>query len=199
MRIARKILLLALTALAAMALAASTASAQTPVEFEDEAGNDCDPCLVHIEGEAHIRDRTQVGAPIVSECHDEFDATLYHDTTGEIEWHGEIDDPIGPGCNTRNCDPVVVDPAEEHWPISNVGEIATDTVLMSIRFCLNNLHCNGVNIPAVETHHHHYEFTMHQRCFQGAREIEGHWETEVDPDTGENIEDFEIDHTPDTN
>jgi len=199
MRIARKILLPALTALAAMAFAASTASAQTPVEFEDEAGNDCSPCLVHIEGETHIRDRTQVGAPIITECHDEFDATLWHDGTGEIEWHGE-DHPDAPiGCFTINCDHAVVPPEEEHWPVSGVGEIATDTVQMTLRVCFNNLHCNWVNIPATEIGHHQYEFTMHQRCFGGAREFEGHWETEVDEITGENNQDFEIDHTPDPN
>jgi len=194
MRIARKILLLALTVVAAMAFAASTASAQeTPVEFEHENGDPCSPCLVHIEGESHIRDRTQPGAPIVSGCHDEFNATLWHDSSGELEWHGEDHEPVGIGCNTINCTLV---PGEEHWTITDVGETAADTVHMTVRFCLNNLHCNA-EVPATETHHHHYEFSMHQLCFGGAREVEGLWETEVDPDTGENVEDFEMDHTPD--
>jgi len=194
MSIARKILLLALTALAAMAFAASTASAQeTLVEFENEAGENCDPCLLHIVGESLLRDRQQPGAPVVSGCIDEFNVTLYHDTTGEVEWHGEDHPDIIIGCQTTNC---MANPAEAHWPISAVGETGTDTLHMMVRFCLNNGHCNG-EVAVAEIDLHLYEFSMHQLCFGGAREIEGHWETETDPDTGENIEDFEIDHTPD--
>jgi hypothetical protein len=184
MRIAHKILLAALMALAAMAFAASTASAQeTPVEFENENNAPCNPCVVHVEGESHIRALNVVGQPLVSECHDEFAARLRHFSGGEIEWVG-VDHP-GPSCTVSNCAP-----PENHWPVSNVREHVDGSVEMTVRFCLSGLHCNG-NVRVTELPSHNYHFAMTQLCAGGAREVEGEWRTEAEPN-------FEIDHTPGT-
>jgi hypothetical protein len=181
----RKILTAAIMSLTAIALAASTAAAQeTAVEFETEAGDPCNPCLIHAEGEASIFDATQPGQPEVSSCHNEYDMMLYHAGTGEIEWVG-VTHPVdpGPGCNTVNCSN-----PEGHWPLSGVGERADGTVHYTRRSCLNNLHCNA-EVSVTEEGAHHYLHSMDQLCFGGARRLVGTWETEGDSD-------FEMDHTP---
>jgi hypothetical protein len=186
MSIARKVLLAALMALAAMAFAASTASAQEiPVEFETENGGNCNPCIVHIEGESHARDLISPGQPLVSKCHDELNARLYHGGTGEIERVGINHAVVGPGCTTVNC----ASP-ERHWPVSAAGERADATLHVTLRFCFSGFHCNG-EVNLIETASHNYQLAMAQICFNGARRVEGNWATEGEPN-------FEIDHTPGT-
>jgi len=185
MSTARKIMLLVAMALSAMALTATTASAQeTDVEIVNEVtGDACNPCLVHIRGESRI-----LAVPpgiVVSTCVDEFNASLYHDGTGEIEWDGEAH--IAPGCNTTNClGGVGFDP---HWEIENIGELGSGVEHTRVEFCLRagagEIHCIGEvliqeHLPARS---HEYEFRTRTEgipCVGGARVIHGMWETELE-------------------
>jgi hypothetical protein len=185
MHIACKVLLATPMVVAAIAFAAGTASAQeTPVEFETEAGAPCNPCVVHIEGESHIRNLFQPGQPIVSRCHDDLNARLYHNGSGEIEWLGlHHDDTFS--CIVTNCSST---PFEDHWPIVLADEQADGSAHMTWRFCFTNLHCNG-GVHVTEPTSHSYHFSMQQLCFGGAYVVEGEW-------TSEGHQNFEIDHTP---
>lgn len=174
MRIAYKMLLVTMTAIAAMAFAVSSASAQeTGVEVRQEgATGHCNPCIVHVVGESHIRD-TVTGME-VSTCADEFVARIYENGTGEVEWVGRAHG--APGCNLVNCAP-----PNHHWPIHRSGELGGEVEHMRILFCLRQpntgvqLPCEGeVRITRTMTPHI-YEFRMHQRCAGGTREVEGHW------------------------
>jgi hypothetical protein len=192
MRIARKIMLLIAMALAAMAFTATTTSAQeTEVEVIDEdTGNPCDPCSIHLEGESHIR--AMPSGVIVLRCHDEYSFDIYHDGSGEIEWVGG---PHGaPGCNILNC--TVSNP---HWTVSRLGERATGGEHLYLNFCFRvgpsgpELVCeHEVNVAEqAPADSHHYELTAPPIvCAGGARIIEGMWETENDG----NQNDMEIIH-----
>lgn len=171
----RRITLFLATAFAAIAIASSAAQAQeTAVAIKTEAGGACNPCVVHIAGEASIF----AGPTEISRCHDEFTARLFT-SSGETEWVGTAD--RGPGCNTVNC----IAP-EHHWPITSVGETSANVVHMTVRFCLNGNHCNG-EVTIFEAARHRYVFSMNQTCPTGAR-VTGGWSIEGTP--------IEIDHTP---
>ena len=182
MRIARKILLLTVMAFAAMALAATAASAN-PVTVIDEhsaVGAECDPCDIHVVGEAVIT-ALPSGVP-VSSCEDEFEGEINADGSGTIEWIGA---PHGaaPGCNVVNCTNAATGPdpySEWHWPISNMEETAGSVSAM-VRFCLRagagELHCDAP-VDIADAGGHHYVFSTHVLCGAGTREVEGEWEVE---------------------
>jgi len=190
MSIARKIVLLIAMALAAMALTATTASAQeTDVRIVDEVtGLDCEPCVVHIRGESRIL-AVPPGVP-VSTCNDEFNARLVAGGTGEIEWDGEAH--VAPGCNTSNC---LGSPGfNPHWIVNNIGELGNGVEHTNVNFCLragaNEIPCVGEvliqeHLPARS---HEYEFRTADTgipCAGGTRVIHGMWETELESGTGD--------------
>jgi len=186
----RKIVLLVAMALSAMALAATTASAQeTEVEIIDEpTGVPCNPCVVHIRGESRI-----LAVPpgiVVSTCTDEFNARLYHGGTGEIEWDGEPHP--SPGCNTTNC---LGNPGfNPHWNVNRIGELGNGVEHTNVNFCLragaNEIPCTGEVL--IQEHlpvgSHDYEFRTRPEgipCAAGTRVIHGMWETEHEGGTSD--------------
>ncbi len=192
MRIALKLLLLAMMATAAMAFTASTAVAQeTEVEVVDEANDHapCDPCNLHDEGESHIF--SLVAGAEVSTCEDEFNATISHDGTGEITWSGTAHG--APGCLPINC----ID-GEEHWPIiSPIGEVGGEVEHFTVRFCLRNAptgvesHCDGeVTIERTEIGHvYELHATIVDTTNCPGRRIEVHGFTEyIESDGDDNVE-----------
>jgi len=185
MTIARKILLLVAVALFTMALTASTASAQeTDVEVLHElTGAPCSPCSVHVRGESRL-----LAVPpgvVVFSCIDEFNANLYDNGTGEVEWDGE--NHVAPGCNITNC--LGSTGFNPHWAFDNIGELGNGVEYTNVNFCLkggaNEVPCTGEvliqeHLPARS---HDYEFRTRPEgipCAGGTRIIHGMWEAEVD-------------------
>jgi hypothetical protein len=195
MRIARKLLLLAMMAIAAMAFTASTAVAQeeTEVEVVDEADDHapCNPCNLHARGESHIF--SLVAGAEVSTCEDEFNGKVYHGGGGEIEWTGAVHG--APGCNTTNCQAG----DEDHWPIiSPITEVGGEVEHFDVRFCLRSIasgaesHCEGeVTIERTETRHVyelHATIVDTTNCL--GRRIEVHATTEYNPVDGDNTVEY---------
>jgi hypothetical protein len=183
MSIARKLVLLAGMALAALALTASTASAENrPVEvinehIEDPAQDNCAPCTIHAAGEATIS--TSVGGAPVSRCLDEFAGTINHNALGEVRWTGG---PHGaPGCTVTNC----AELAEQHWPILGGHEEAGREFVI-VEFCLRgttpiDLHCTA-EVPIVHIGNHDYTLSLtNHPCAGGAFFVTGAWQLESDP------------------
>jgi len=178
MRIARKIMLLAAMAIAAMAFAAGSASAANPIEIEDLASNPCNPaCVVHIDGESHLA-RLDTGA-IITTCADEFSAELNHNGTGPITWTGSAHG--APGCNTTNC--VIMSP---RWNIASTEEVAAGQVEFLVPICLRSIvtgaesECS-VDVIATDLGGGSYHFDAASACPSGVRvELEG----QTEPDEG---------------
>jgi hypothetical protein len=184
MSIARKLVLLAGMALAALALTASTASAEnSPIEVINEhiepgAGDNCAPCTIHAKGEATIS--TSIGGAPISRCADEFEGLINHNGTGEIRWTGG---PHGaPGCTVSNC----IELGERHWPIFGGHEEAGREFVI-VEFCLRgggvqlDIHCTA-EVPIVHLGGHNYTLSLtNQECAGGAFFVTGAWEVESDP------------------
>jgi len=176
MRISHKLLLVAVTALAAMAFGASSASAQVSVA-EEPTGIPCDPtCQLHIVGAttlvAHI---PMLGEVTASACQDEFIADLTAGGTGGI-----TATLSGPSCTQQPC--------EEPWEVHGLTEVAPDTVDAHVEFCLagsdgEHKNCEiDVRITEVPGGSHNYALTsVGQSCInhQGIEvEVNGNWTTE---------------------
>jgi hypothetical protein len=71
-------------ALAAVALSATTASADTPVEVHDETGTHCDPCEIHLTSESRIESSS---SPVIitSRCEDEWEFQIEEVAPGQEE------------------------------------------------------------------------------------------------------------------
>jgi hypothetical protein len=188
MRIARKLALLLAMAFAAMALAASGASAQEAVEVEHEGGAHCDisanPCEVTAHGESHL----SVFGFIVSNCEDEFTASIGEDGTGHITSATLVDHSDGGDCTRIPCNGVGESPAEVEWDIDNTRETAVDTGVMDVNFCLDaagnpngvGTHCNAPITVRETTGTHNYTFSTGFNCPSGVR-VEGTWTAEGTP------------------
>jgi hypothetical protein len=188
MSIARRVTLLCAAALATMAMAASTASAQeTAIEVRDGLGNHCNPCYFHIEGESVLR----VMGMAISICEDEFEAEVYGNQTNGKQGHiydYENDQATFVGCNFLNCNGVGEAAAESEWRIGPIGEINPDEGHMTVRTCLDNeinpngagFHCNMELHVEKGTGANHYLFASTFTCPNGV-EIDGRWETEDSP------------------
>ncbi len=192
---ARRLLVFVLMATAAMAFTAGAATAQeTEVEVVDEANGHeaCVPCDLHAEGESHIFSLV-AGAEVLT-CEDEYDAVVYHDGSGEIEWTGTAHG--GFGCNILNCQ----SGDEGHWPmIGPVGEIGGEVEHFTLRFCLRNagtgveFHCEGeVSILDTDTAHIYELFaTIVDTINCPGRRFELHAVTEYVPSDGDDNVEFE--------
>jgi hypothetical protein len=186
MRIARKLVLLCLTAIAAMAFAASTASADEAITvINEETGALCDPCTAHVVGESTLDAFHTVA---VSSCRDEFDAEIssnghgfiFHDSTGT--------DSASPGCTREQCETAGV---EDPWEFTT-EEIGTNEVEMDVGFCLSPVGqmgtrgvCASLDVHVTEEgtapEDHRYMFDVNRECSIGGVpvEIEGHWDAEA--------------------
>lgn len=203
MGIARKLMLLCAMAITAMAMAASTASAQeTAVEFENENGTKCGTtentgCKIKATGESHITN-TSTGEEI-SSCQDTFEGSIHHKTdatgyAGHITgWHPKnhpINNP--PLCTVGECAS-----DETEWDIFDPGETAPNTGHMWVDFCLKSsgidVHCTA-EVKVTEVTPHAHQFSTNQLCAFGTRRVEGTWNQVIDAAHPA----FEVDHTPDS-
>ena len=195
MRIARKLALLLTMAIAAMALAATTASADEAVGVVDEAtGNPCAPtCTIHVAGESSL---SAFHVITVSNCTDEFTATLDANGNGEVDTWDGVDDASA--CTREQC--TDSSGAREHWPIST-EEIADDTVELGAEFCLSPR--NGdmsdaakarCDVDAIIVEHndpnHDYEIDLSHECNIGGNPVEVHGDWDIEGT------DFEFVHAP---
>ena len=194
MRVLRNVLLLLAMALVAMFSIATAAWAQdTEVEvIDEETGLLCNPCTVHIEGESHIR--AMPAGVIVFACHDEFFLDVYYNGFGEIAWAGTTHP--GPGCLSVNC----ITGTERHWPLSGFGEEGDGMEHVTYRFCLRggaDVHCDG-RLRISDGGYHRYTITTSPPsgivCANGARIVEGQWETEDPHNPGEGDQEMEVVH-----
>jgi hypothetical protein len=179
MQMARRVMLLCATVVAVMGLGASTASAQeTSVEFVDEAGGQCSPCLLKLAGESHIT--SMFTGQQVFKCHDTVEAELWHDGSGHVhDWKPIAHEIVGPGCLAENCDAA----HEREWDITAPGETGPDASHMVIRFCMksagNVVHCNG-EFNASEPVLHVYQYSTTALCAFSTRRYEATWTQVVD-------------------
>jgi hypothetical protein len=204
MHFAKKLALLCAMALAAMALGASTASAQTeePVEIWEEDGSHCEPCHIHVTGESELH--PVIGNPI-SQCEDEFEAEVWEDEfdenrdpeieeihQGHIYDYDNHDESATQPCTRQMCNGVM-EPADEiEWPITNMGETTTNAGHMTVRFCLDTkanpgaagAHCTvEIDVTEEVSPTHHYVFrAVNDPCFGGLVRLNGEWETEELPE-----------------
>jgi hypothetical protein len=182
----------ALLALIAIALTASTASAQeTPVEIWEEDGGHCEPCYIHAVGKSDLE---FFGIPITT-CEDEVEAEVYEDPEGDTEGtQGHVysytnNAATSAQCWRVNCNGVGEAPAESEWELDEFGETGPNEGHFHMDFCLdnkNNPNGAGVHCPSAEIHieeseedSHHYIVSVDYVCLNGVHWI-GQWETEGD-------------------
>jgi hypothetical protein len=184
----RKLVLLAVMALAAMALMAPAASAQmepAEVSHEELAGNShCNPCVVHAVNETGIV--LELFGEVVSVCNNEFNAEIGENGVGELD-----DQTLtGPNCGITPC-------ADEHWPIE-VWEAGLNDFRLEAEFCVNSplfgvvdCHLESVRIDRDPVDDHLAEFTaLAEPCEETSDiHVTGHWNLEPD-DQGT----LEVDH-----
>lgn len=210
MRLARKIALLATAALAAMALAATNASAQG-ISISDEAtGSPCNPCMVHATGSSTLFAHVFFGEVQISACNDEFEAEVYDpDGMTDIEF-GHVynynnDHPVNANCTRENCagvDAGEQTTGEREWPMRNAVETAANTGTMLVDFCLRDE--NGaeemceIPVTVTETGAHQYQFTAstanecRTRPSNNHVEVDGTWTMENPASTPHDV--IEIAH-----
>jgi hypothetical protein len=192
MRIARTLLLAALTAIAALAFAATNASAQVHVE-EEVSGSEmapCNPCEIHAESfeTETVLFHKQLGQP-VSQCHDEFEGEVYEDGEGHVrltEFEGEL-------CAVTPCDG-----DEAEWPIQVTENGGLEGI--SATFCIrlfggDEAHCE-LNVDVADEGTHHWVISSPGReCQTGSQHpvappilVFGAWELEAEDEPHVNIE-----------
>jgi hypothetical protein len=222
MRLARKLVLLCAMALAAMALGASTASAQeTPVEIWQEDGSHCEPCELHVVGSSTLAVHIPVPPfeQTISACNDEFEAELWEDEFdeggGETRLHQghviDYDNNAGGACTRVNCDGLQQG-EEPEWETYDWGETGPNEGHFRVRFCLQpnptgqGAHCDvEVHFEEVNVNHHQYMITASDtpadsnECIVGANELEvdGEWfteEEETEPGVPHEHDEIEIVH-----
>jgi hypothetical protein len=186
MRIARKLTLLLTMAIAAMAFAASTASADEAISVVTEPGNvACNPCVIHVVGESSL---AAFHVVTVSNCTDEFTANVNANGSGEVTtWNGSPDAPND--CTREQCRVQPGNTVREHWPFTS-EEVNTNTVELAVQFCLSPVgdmtdaskaKCTAdVQVTEEPAVVHHYLFNLSQECVVGGVpvEVHGSWEAE---------------------
>jgi hypothetical protein len=192
MRFARKLVLLAVMALAALALSASTAMAQEDVEIQTEPGGDhcSEPCQIHVTSVTPSSLGAFVGetqVQVISSCTDEFLATLDEDGEGFIHTYENNKGQIGgEACTRQNCDDAGDDESEWDTHLSEAAGAGN----ANVRFCLEtapgaaNVHCTA-NIAITEdvSVTHRYVFNaVNEHCGFVSPGVEvrlnGQWATE---------------------
>jgi hypothetical protein len=207
MSIARKLLLLCVAAVAAMALAAPSASAAPgPIHFINENTLEhCEVadanCNVHIESESPttlVRVINGVEQPI-SQCTDEFHALLDEAPETSFIHEQQLTGPAGV-CNSRPC----ITEGETEWPVHSGVETAPNEGGMRLEFCIigasGDVHCeintHVIEEPVPPAPEHQYEFRAngvptgsHCTIAPGVEvEVFGHWLTEADSPPYDEIE-----------
>ncbi len=217
MRLARKLVLTAAMALAAMAMTAGTAFAQeeSVAVFSEPSGTACSTatgnCDLHVSGSSVLTTHVFGSESQASACNDEFVARLGPNGTGTIPTY--TNNAPTSGCTRIKCNDVGEGPGEATWPVTNTGEYTAagqniDGHLM-VRFCIDlasnpngtGTHCT-IEIDVDATANHRYRFTaVNEHCPLGIPgvefEVDGAWDSEVTPETGQ--EHIEIVHTPPIN
>jgi hypothetical protein len=195
MRTASKLLLLCATAVLAMALTASSASATGPVEISNEAtGEHCNPCSVILEGESTISVETP-RIP-VSFCENTFEAEIYEDGEGHVTQYTNANH-TGGTCGTDKCNGIGEPTAETEWPF-HIEEVG-DEFSLGIRFCLDSkanpnnpgAHCDLNTQDGDETDpgsHHYIGSAVDQHCPAINRVINGSLELHNDSPNHDAIE-----------
>jgi hypothetical protein len=155
MRLARKLFLLAAMALTALALGATTANAENPVEVVDEeTAEHCTAvgivghtvsggCHIEYESEGHVPLIAYVPTPVIlSQCVVHLDAQVGEDGSGYINGATlAVGDVVeSPGCTRAPCDELGSG-AMLPWPLQIVeGETATDpSEDVEVEFCLRTV------------------------------------------------------------
>jgi hypothetical protein len=144
MQLSHKLMLLAMTTIAALALAATTASAQEPIEIQDELGAHCgNICDLHLVGTGPTSWAAYFGGTpvaVITSCNDEFVASLDENGVGFIHTY-ENDAATSPSCIRVNCAS-----EEGEWP-TRLEEHAPGDERAHFEFCLS-----PENDPTTETH-----------------------------------------------
>ena len=198
MHFARSLLLLVMTALAAMALSATTASAQLIEVHHEETGNHCGDVTVtdhEADGECLIVAHDvqsphlpfpgvllSAGGTTLSVCHNEFEGYVGEDGSGSIT-HQTLDDVVFPpilppdSCQVTPC--VEIGGGQEPWPLQVREEAGAE--ILRTTFCVNNMDCT-IDVRIIQTGHHYNFRAEDSPCLEGTGvEVTGRWESEPAP------------------
>lgn len=191
MRLARKLALLATMAIAALALTATSASAQIEV-IDTNSQQHCSPGPVHCEVLAHGEVGTVIQAHLLSGpevttsvCEDEFEAEINEDGEGQIE-HQIL---TGASCPNKPCEATSQISGDGHpWPVHLREDPVTGEESLAVHFCLEpagggtQSECE-INVHLDETAPSDYEFVAGDETCTGntppagvrAIEVTGEW------------------------
>lgn len=191
MHLIGKLALLSVTALAALAFTAGTASAQeAPVEVMDEAtGVHCNPCPFHMVGFSDLWLHVFGHEEMISACTDEFEGEIHENGDGHITSYTNNHAADPATCTTVPCAAA----AEREWPITNMGEIGPEKGHMDVRFCVRHPNEPDSHCP-IEMHFYTNatgrvtEFgavgdteSNGPTAFGARCELDGHWTIETGP------------------
>ena len=192
------LLLLVLTALAAIALSATTASAQLIEVHHEGTGNHCGDTVVvdhEADGECLIAAHDvqsphlpfpgvllSAGGQTLSACHWEFEGYVGEDGSGSIT-HQSLTDVVFPPilppdtCQITPC--VEAGSSQEPWPLQVREEAGVET--MRFTWCVNNMGCT-IDVTIVQMGHHYNFRAEDSPCLEGTGlEFTARWESEPAP------------------
>jgi hypothetical protein len=196
MRIARKLMLLALMVMTVMALSTPTASAVGVELTDEETGIHCgiisSSCLVEAHSEssgwtitAHLLNGVEV---VALTCQDEFIASVGEDGEGAL-----INQVLsGATCPNKPCEATSQSSGDgDPWPV-HFNEVDVGVFQMHMVFCLEPAAGGGsgrnceITVDINDNGSHHYEFLAVDAVCGGtpppagvrAVEVDGHWLTE---------------------
>lgn len=155
MRLVRNLLLVAAAAIAAMALMAGSAFAQSIEVLDEATGSHCandvtevaehditGGCEIHATSETNAATFVHIpgtGEVQTSSCINEFVAHIDEDGTGYIDVDDQtVQENEATGCPLEACD----EPAPSHhkleWPIVGMAELGPNREVLIVTFCIRN-------------------------------------------------------------
>jgi hypothetical protein len=176
MHLARKLVLLAMTAVAAMALSAASASALT---VTDESGTHCPPvpaashgaasggCVIDALSEGTIRLENPFGGSL---CTNNFTGRVDEDGNGYI-----VNQTLGgTGCNLVPCAEAA---GKDVWPVNLTSETTMEADFCVTAFGFLTVQCHLPNVQVNLIDHNNAEFSTigDQDCENPNFGVEGHW------------------------
>jgi hypothetical protein len=169
MRIARKLFLLSLTAIAAMAFAASSASAQNSIEVRAEATNTKCPtapsgCPIAATGEIQLQGHVFGIESVASDCIVTFEGIVAGDGEGKVTKATLTDHPTTDSCQRTPCGYNAKDNTITPWP-AHVNETDGFGSMLDSEFCIVNgsgqIQRCFVKLPITENPIHVYSSVFH--------------------------------------
>jgi hypothetical protein len=196
---ARKACLLFAMTLVAMALGASSASAQESILFYEEVGMAaCEPCDVHFVGESELHTHAFGFEVVESACTDEFEGQVVEEIEEGEQGHlyvYENNAASSASCQLIGCNGVGEPAWAAEWSLYEILEVAMNETTLTVDFCFDdkaNPNGTGLICPA-EAHleeqvadNHVYVLFVDVVCDN--MNFIGEWQTEAETSLHDAIE-----------